>query len=366
MNTTLNTATQPRHLPRIRLRRSASALSAGLLAAVLIVGCAGSAPSSGESGSVAEVMPTAEGHTEYPLTLESPYGETVLDERPTRIAAIVPNASDTELLFSLGVTPVLSSSLVTEGGYLSEYGAETVDTYEFVMGEDVPIEAIAASKPDLIVAVGWLGGLAGVSLSDYYDRLSTIAPVLTSEDASDALVAPWQDSIELLGEALDLSDAAAQVVADYDADLARIRDAHPEFSGRTATWAIYYGPGTGLQYLSQPDSAPADFLAELGFDPNPQAEEFALDPAVSDELMSKVDADVIVLGQSAHASDEEFAEVVDGPLFQGLEAVSAGHLVTLPPRTADDWDPLWAITSGGPIGNLIAAEYVAPQLGDVL
>lgn len=337
------------------------------LAAILLAGCAtASAGSDDPSAAGADGMPTAEGHTEYPLTLESPYGDTVLEERPTRIAAIVPNASDTELLFSLGVTPVLSSSLVTEGGYLSEYGAETVDTFEFVMGEDIPIEAIAASKPDLIVAVGWLGGLGGVSLGDYYDRLATIAPVLTSEHTSDALVAPWQDSIALLGEALDLTDAATEVVEQYDADLAEIRAAHPEFSGRTATWAIYYGPGTGLQYLSQPESTPADFLQELGFDQNPLADEFARDPAVSDELLSKIDADVIVLGQSAHASDEQFAEVVDGPLFQGLDAVSSGHLVIIPPRTPDDWDPLWAITSGGPIGNLTAAEYVAPLLADAL
>ncbi|WP_053385673.1 ABC transporter substrate-binding protein [Leucobacter japonicus] len=351
----------------VRAARRTTALIALSISALLLVGCANSSSATSDAGAESsDSMPAAEGHATYPLTLESPYGETVLQERPTRIAAIVPNASDTELLFSLGVTPVLSSSLVTEGGYLTEYGAETVDTYEFVVGEDIPVEAIAASDPDLIVAVGWLGGLAGVSLSDYYDRLSTIAPVLASPETSQALVSPWQDSIGLIGEALDLSDAADAVIDDYETQLSDLRDAHPEFDGLTGTWTIYYGAGTGLQYLSQPDSAPAEFLEELGFAPNPGAAAFSADPTVSDELLSKIDADVIVLGQSAHASDAEFAGVVDGSLFQNLGAVSAGHLVTLPPRTDDGWDPLWAITSGGPIGNAKAAQYVAPLLADVL
>ena len=34
------------------------------------------------------------------------------------------------------------------------------------MGEDIPIEAIAASNPDLIVTVGWVPGYG--ELRDYY------------------------------------------------------------------------------------------------------------------------------------------------------------------------------------------------------
>lgn len=72
----------------------------------------------------ASLLPAAEQTTSYPLTLESPFGETVLPERPERIAAVAPTAIDTELLLALGVTPILTSSLVSEGGYLDDHGQQ--------------------------------------------------------------------------------------------------------------------------------------------------------------------------------------------------------------------------------------------------
>lgn len=100
--------------------------------------------------------PSRCGRNDYlPLTLESPYGTSILEKRPERIAAIVPNAVDTEMLLALGVKPVLSSSMVKESAsqsYLLPYGAEDLDTFEFAMGGTLPVEAIAASEPDLIVA----------------------------------------------------------------------------------------------------------------------------------------------------------------------------------------------------------------------
>lgn len=345
--------------------RVATSIGAALAAALLFSGCASEAPKDAPSSSdteKSELLPAAEGKASYPMTLSSPYGETVLQKRPERIAAIVPNGIDTELLLSLGVTPVLNSSMISEGGYLEAYGAADLQRYEFVRGEDVPMEAIAAAKPDLIVTVGWVPGFGEVK--DIYGRLAKIAPVLTSP-ASDQRVVAWQESIRILGDALDLRDAAESVIKEHDELFAEIRKEHLEFAQQTATWAIYYGAANGLQYFSQPGSAPEHFLTDLGFDPNPSAAEFAGDTTVSDEMISKIDADVLILGQSAATTPEEMDTHVTGTtLFKNLGAVKSGKFVLLPPKTADGGDLLWAITSGGPIGNAWAAKQVVPMIAD--
>lgn len=350
-----------------RRGRVTGLIGTALATALALTGCSSTAsPQKASTSDKPSRLPAAEGRTSYPLTLESPFGDTVLKKRPERIAAVVPNAIDTELLLSLGVTPVLSSSFVGEGGYLGEHGADDIETYEFVMGEEVPVEAIAASAPDLIVAVGWTDGLGGVKLADHYDRLATIAPVVTSPDTSSQLLIPWQDSVRVLGRTLDLADAAKDVVDDYEKHFATVREKHPQFEGLTATWAINYGAANGLQYLSRPDSAPEAFLGRLGFAKNPGAREFARESTVSDELLSKIDADVLLVGQSAAAKDEQMRELTGRELFRNLGAVSSGRFVQLPPKTDDGGDLLWAISSGGPIGNEWAAGHLVPLIADAL
>ncbi|MGC0366994.1 iron complex transport system substrate-binding protein [Rhodococcus sp. 27YEA15] len=343
-----------------RLPRIAGLIGIVLTAALLATGCSSSAATSDAEQSA---LPAAEGTTVYPLTLESPYGKTVLDKRPERIAAVVPTAVDTEMLLALGIRPVLSSSMINESAstsYLKPYDAASLDTYEFVVGANLPIEAIAASEPDLIVAVGWGDGLAGMSMGDYYDRLSSIAPVLTNADTTSQMLVPWQDSIRLLGTAVDLSMAADKVIAEHDDYFGMLRSENPKLAGRTATWAVWYGSDYGLVYFSQPGSAPETFLRELGFAANPRASTFSATNTVSPELLDTIDADFLLLGRSAAADEDDFDSLTSGPLFQNLGAVSSGHWVGVPPHTADGGDILWAITSGGPIGTTWAAEQIIP------
>ena len=102
---------------RTRRSRIIGLIGAALAAALLVSGCSASAENSKTAstpGSEGNALPAAEGTTTYPLTLESPYGTSILEKRPERVAAIVPNAVDTEMLLALGVKPVLSSSMVKE------------------------------------------------------------------------------------------------------------------------------------------------------------------------------------------------------------------------------------------------------------
>ncbi|OZC56793.1 ABC transporter substrate-binding protein [Rhodococcus sp. 06-621-2] len=342
------------------LRHGSTVAAVALAAIIVLTSCSGGTPDSVPVGLPAS-LPPAEGHTQYPVTLESPWGSTILEHRPTRIAAVVPNAIDAELLLALGVTPVLASSMISDSSaYLDAYGAADLKTYPFTVGGSLPVEAVAASEPDLIVTVGWNAGLGGADLAGYYNQLSEIAPVLTNAEASSSVMIPWQESIVDLGEALDLPDAAAAVIDEHEARFETVREQNPQFAGRTATWAIWYGTGTGLHYFSQPESAPESFLLELGFAPNPLARSFEAVRQVSDELMSSIDADVLILGRSSASSDAEYQQLVESPLFNTLQSVSTGHFAQVPPLTPDGGDVLWAVTSGGPIGNAWAADHILP------
>ena len=61
-----------------------------VLSAVMVVSCTatpGSEPSAPATSGEATLLPAAEGQTGYPLTLTSPYGESVITQRPTRVAS---------------------------------------------------------------------------------------------------------------------------------------------------------------------------------------------------------------------------------------------------------------------------------------
>lgn len=142
----------------------------------------------------------------------------------------------------------------------------------------------------------------------------------------------------VLGEALDLADAAQRVIDEHEAWFTELREDHPEFAGLTATWAMEYGASTGLQYWSQPGSASESFLQDLGFVPNPRAGQFASSRDVSAELVSELDADVLLMGRVVSTTDAEYDALVSSDRFQRLGAVSKGHLVELPAKTDDGGD----------------------------
>ena len=74
------------------------------LCALATTSCSSASSETPEVSSTSEtasaLLPVAEGRTEYPLTLTSPYGESVIGKRPTRVATVGANAVDTELLLS--------------------------------------------------------------------------------------------------------------------------------------------------------------------------------------------------------------------------------------------------------------------------
>lgn len=151
----------------------AIAAAAAALALAFLTGCAGDPSEPGGAG--APQLPAAEGTTEYPMTLDSPFGATTLEERPERVAVVTAATYDSDALFALGVTPVLAPSTLERNAWLDPAAVAGVETlWDAAAGDAVSPEQVAASEPDLIVSLG--------SYEDFdqaaFDQLSAIAPVL--------------------------------------------------------------------------------------------------------------------------------------------------------------------------------------------
>ncbi|MFT4052092.1 MAG: ABC transporter substrate-binding protein [Microbacterium sp.] len=350
-------------------RRALGALA--LAAALLLTGCAGSVDSDASStsspgASASALLPAAEGKTTYPLTLETPWGSTELTERPERIATITGSQDDVEIVVALGGTPVIASEWTTDA-FIEENLTQEIP-FRFTTGdEEFPLETIAAAEPDLIIVLG-------TDLSEAYDKLAAIAPVLgateTGEDEK-STAANWEENILRVGEALDLQDAADAALAAEEQFFADFRQAHPELAGLTATYAVYYGQEDGLQYHSSTDGPATWVFEQMGFAANPLAEEFEYRETVSDELLSKIDADVLIVSDN---SDGDSASLTDQPLFQSLSAVQDGHLVLIEnlgtsfviDGVEEDGNLPWALARSGPLSATWAAEHLAPALQAVL
>lgn len=121
----------------------------------------------------------ADEETEYPITIQHAYGETVIESKPERIATVDWENQDTPL--ALGIAPVGVSAadygMVTENSLhpwtdeaFQELGVDAPNVFDDVDGLD--FEAISDCDPDVILA-----SYSGLTQEDY-DTLSQIAPVI--------------------------------------------------------------------------------------------------------------------------------------------------------------------------------------------
>lgn len=362
--------------PTVRNRGKAGIIGGAVLAATLILsGCSGESGATESSSASEEVaentsaaqLPEAEGQTEYPITLETPWGTTELTDRPQRIAAITSSQDDLEILGALEVSPVISTDRPLNAWLEGRLPVDIETTYS-TGDNQFPVEEIAKAKPDLIIALG-------ADLSDHYERLSSIAPVLAASDQAEGgqrAANDWESNVRLVGEALDLQDAAEGVLEEEKASFDEFRTEYPEFEGLTVSYIVDYGDEVGIQYHSSEGSPAATTLEGMGFAAsNPNAEDLSYREVVSREMLSSVDADVIIYsGQIG----EDPADILDDPLFQKLSAAENDQVVLIENLNDSfiidgeeyEGNLPWALARSGPLSSPWAAEKLAPAISAAL
>jgi iron complex transport system substrate-binding protein len=279
-------------------RRSFLALTAG--AALVAAGCADKKP-----GAVA---------SDGSVTIKHAFGETKVSSAPKRVVSA--GFTEQDDLLALGVVPIA----VTDW-----FGNEPFGVWPWAQGKlggaqpavlnlanGIQVDAIAALKPDLIVAIN-----AGLD-KDTYTKLSAIAPTI-AQSGQDAFFERWKDQASAIGQAVFKYDEMGTMVSAVDDSFTAAGKNHASFSGKK----VYVVAGTfsGDRVEVTPAGWRTEYLTKMGLVvPDGLGDymrgEFAMVPR--DKLASVLD-DADVLIWTTEGDDQQAALLAD-PTFAQLKA----------------------------------------------
>ncbi|MGQ9410749.1 ABC transporter substrate-binding protein [Mycolicibacterium gilvum] len=280
------------------------------------------------------------------VTVAHVFGETKIPAPPTRVVSA--GLTDADDLLALGVVPIA----VTDW-----FGAEPFGVWPWArpqlgaaqpvvlsLADGVQVEQIASLNPDLIVATD-----AGLD-QDTYTRLSQIAPTVAQSGRA-AFFEPWRAQATAIGQAVFRHDDMQRLIADVDAQFSAVKDAHPEFSGKTALLLAGSVTGDGVRV-----TGPAwrrECLTAMGLTVLDTDDEIPRDrmPDVLDE------ADVLIWTTE---SDEEQASLFADPAIADLRATTRSSHVFTGKELAG------AIAYASTLSYPVLADRLPPMLADAL
>ncbi|WP_163807366.1 ABC transporter substrate-binding protein [Mycolicibacterium anyangense] len=275
------------------------------------------------------------------VTIAHKFGETKVPANPQRVVTV--GWTDQDFVLPLGVVPVSARAFfdhyndypwvkaATSGKGLPTWGSDSID-----------YEAIAAQKPDLILAI-----YESID-KPTYERLSAIAPtVIQSADYPDEET-PWDVQLLTTGKALGKESQAKALVDKVRSSLDQARAANPEFAGKTLV--VDFGPENGGHYLLPEKDPRRALFTALGF----ATQDVTGD--VSEERLDVLDRDVLFVNGATKE------QMMASPAFARLAVVRDGRTLF----TGFDSNLSGALTYSGPDAMLYALNILTPQLANAL
>jgi iron complex transport system substrate-binding protein len=285
----------------------------------------------------------AEG-TIYPVTIKHAFGTTIIPQKPVRVATVA--WANHEVPLALGVVPVgfaRANFGDDDGDGVLPWVAERLAALHagkpvlFDEGDGIDFEAVAATRPDLILA-----SYSGLSQSEY-DTLSQIAPVVAYPEAPWST--DWRDMIRLNSAGMGMATQGEALIAKIEADIAKVVGGHPELQGKSAMFITHLDATdlSTVNFYTTHDTR-VRFFEDLGLkSPRSVVEaskagKFA--GSVSAERIDVFDdVDIVV----TYGSQKLLDALAASPLMSRMPAVSKGALVMLgrnPIGTAANPTPL--------------------------
>jgi iron complex transport system substrate-binding protein len=339
---------------RASLRTAAAVCAAGL-AAALLSSCSTGSTSSDAAASEPTAATSAEADA-FPVTIEHAFGETTIEEEPTRVATL--GWTDQDHALSLGVVPVGATRLSWGGNEagssdwfdaaLSEAGGEAPVRYDDADG--APIDEVAQLDPDVILATN-----SGITEAEYA-KLSKIAPVVAYPE--NPWTTPWQTSLQMVGEALGRGDLAADVEADTEAAIRDARADHPELEGASLIYGYLTPADLSTIGVYAPEDPRVALLRDFGMvDADAVAgaiKDGEFYGTVSAERASELDSDVLVTWVEK-ASDVQ--TLTDDELVGQVPAIASGHLYAESDKTV-----AMASTNPTPLSIPVVIDTFVPKV----
>lgn len=292
-----------------------------LVAVLSLAACGGGATTEPAGSGPAASSPPPAAASSYPVTVEHAFGQTEIPAEPARV--VTWGWGSTDAAIAMGVVPVAMPH--------QSYGGDEQGVLPWVRerlerdgheipqvlpdAQEAPVEAIAAARPDLILAP-----YSGITEKEY-DLLSQVAPTVAYPEQPWAT--PWRETIEIVGQALGRPDAAREVLADIDAQVAEQAADHPELAGKTV--ALVWNTPDAF-YVYQPTDARVAFTLDLGLKSAPAVERLAEGEdtffyTLSTERLDELDSGILVSYADTPEASREF---LDSPQAKLMEQVRTG------------------------------------------
>ncbi|WP_282033577.1 iron-siderophore ABC transporter substrate-binding protein [Metabacillus indicus] len=331
-------------------RRRFLTLAVSLIAVLMIAlaGCSGGQSGSSEKASDKKAD-SKESNTQYPITIKHAFGETVIEEKPERVATI--SWANHDVALALGVVPVGFSAanygIQDDSGMLpwtkekvKELGEDNPNIYQDTDGLD--FEAISDSQPDVILAA-----YSGITKEEY-DTLSEIAPVVAYKSAP--WVASWREQVTYNAMGMGMEEEGKELIADTEKLIQEKAGEHPELKGKKAAFVSISADDLSKFYIYTPADPRGEFLSELGMEyPESITSQLKDEDGFYVELSAENadmlnDAEILV----SYGNENTLKALQEDPILGKIPAVQNGSVVIIGDNT-----PLAA--AGNP--NPLAIEY---------
>lgn len=324
---------------------------------LVVAGCSDKETEENNSNKTnSEASNSEDSATQYPIVIKHALGETVIEEKPERVATVAWANHDVAL--ALGVVPVGFSAanygVQDESGMLpwtaeklKELGEENPNIYQDTDGID--FEAISDSNPDVILAA--YSGLT----QEEYDTLSEIAPVVAYPETP--WVITWRDQILFNAKGMGMEEEGKQLIADTEKLIQDKANEFPEIKGKKAAFGMFNATDLSKFYIYTPADPRGELLEELGMEyPESIKAQVQDESSFYIELSAENadalnDAEILI----AYGDDNTLKALQADPILGKVPAIKNGTVLIIPDNT-----PLAAAGNPNPLSiQYTIDEYVS-------